>query len=508
MSSGGVGLDQLAPRAQLRPGSSAEALFHIGLTLVLLALAVASFLVSTAFGVAVCFALTLGLAITLPRAMPVVIIGAFLFQNFVIATFTPMVSGDEAFDTVRGSNFVVLMSCYGAFLLASFQHRAHRITALRPWLLLGFALLLVILVYFGLGAVRSTPRDALVYFRNTLTPLACFHVAVVAAALYRIELDRAVGWIVAAAAAYGYCEMLFTFDFLNLFSGDDYIRLQMARQIDTGVWEKALAETGFVLRGLEDTMTTTFFNTTVFGELPEVFRIGGPNFHPISYAYALSILGAWLLFRGRLLLPVACLPLLLVIGSKGAMALLLLACGARLACRLFPARTVPTIVAVVAVVWIVAALIVGTAGADYHVLGFYAGIAGFLDSPLGQGLGVGGNLSGGTDLKLDWGLSQHSGIANVPVESGVGVMLYQMGVGSFVFLGFLLAVALICRRLFLRTGDRMFLFGFVTVVATSVNAVLQEEALYSPLALGTCLLLVGVALGSHWRAQAAAAAVR
>lgn len=496
---------QTLPRPRLSSGSPAEALFHIGMALVLLALAAASFLVSTTFGAVVTFVLTLGLAILMPNAMPVVIICSFLFQNLFIAMFTPLMAGGEAFDTMRGINFVALMSTYGAFLIASFQQRARHIAELQPWLLLGLVIVAVMALYFGLGAVAGNPRDALVYLRNTVAPIACFHIAITVAALYRIELERSLSWMLGLAVAYGYCELFFTFDFLGLFNGDDYVRLQLAQQIETGAWEEALAETGYVLLGLEDMMTTAFFNTTLFGDLfPRVFRIGGPNFHPIAFAYALSILSVWLLFRGKRLLPLAALPLLLVIGSKGAMFLLLLAWGARLASRLLSGKAATLLVAVAAVGWIAAALAIGTAGADYHVLGFYAGIAGFLDSPLGQGLGIGGNLSSTTDIHLDWSLSQEAGIANVPVESGVGVMLYQMGVGAFLFFGFLVAVVAACRRLFLRTGDQVFLFGFVAVGAVSVNAVLQEEAFYSPLALGTCLLLVGVALGSHWRDQAMA----
>jgi hypothetical protein len=87
----------------------------------------------------------------------------------------------------------------------------------------------------------------------------------------------------------------------------------------------------------------------------------------------------------------------------------------------------------------------------------------------------------------------------VPVESAVGVMLYQMGIGSFVFFGFLAALAMAARRQLIETRDPDFLFGFVVIVTISANAVLQEEAFYSPLALGFCLLLVGVSLGTRWR---------
>jgi len=96
-------------------------------------------------------------------------------------------------------------------------------------------------------------------------------------------------------------------------------------------------------------------------------------------------------------------------------------------------------------------------------------------------------------------------VAAVPVESAVGVMLYQMGVGSMVFFGFLAALAVTARRLLLKTGNPEFLFAFVAVVTISTNAVLQEEAFYSPLALGFSLLLVGTALGTHWREESLAA---
>ena len=292
-------------------------------------------------------------------------------------------------------------------------------------------------------------------------------------------------------------------DFLGLFHGDLYIERDIVRQIETGVWEKALQETGFVFRGLQDVMTTTFFNTALFNDiLPTVFRIGGPNFHPISYAYGLSIISAWLLFKGRWLVPIAALPLLLVIGSKGATFMLLMALGARVIYS--PARAGLTIAAVLALAlaWTTLATAYGATHGDYHVLGLAAGMRDFLANPLGQGLGLGGNLSS-TSINLDWEHAQSAGAASVPVESAVGVMLYQMGIGSLVFFGFLAALAMAARRQLIETRDPDFLFGFVGIVTISANAVLQEEAFYSPLALGFCLLLVGVSLGTRWRELAA-----
>ena len=495
-------------RSRRVPQSGAEAALHVAVALLLVIAAVSSFAVSTVFGAAVAFVLTLLVSTVLPASVPIIVICAFLFQNMIVAWFTPYIPDNNAFDALRGANFVVLMAAYGAFLMASLQVRLRAVTQARPWLLWGFALAGIITFYMLLGAVRGVPKDSIIYFRNTITPLACFHIGIVAASLYRIDLRKSLLWLGASAIVYGYCELIFTMDFLGLFNGDLYIERAIRRQIETGVWEKALQQTGFVLRGLEDVMTTTFFNTPLFADLfPKVFRIGGPNFHPISYAYALGILSVWLLFKGRWLLPLAALPLLLVIGSKGAMFMVVLALAVRLMQRPLGLRLTLLGVLAVSATWIIAAIGYGATHGDYHVLGLIAGLRGFLGNPLGQGLGIGGNLSS-TSFNLDWDRAQAHGVAAVPVESAIGVMLYQMGVGSMVFFGFLAALVITARRLLLKTGNPEFLFAFVAVVSISTNAVLQEEAFYSPLALGFSLLLVGTAFGTHWREESRAARFR
>jgi hypothetical protein len=487
------------------PGTS-EALLHVGMAFLVVTFAVSAFAVWTPFGIGATFVLTLIVSNAVPAGVPLLIICAFLFQNLVVAWFTPYIPDNDTFDALRGSNFIVLMTAFSIFLAASFQHRVRALAELRPWLLLNLALCGTICFYFALGVVHGGPKDAVVYFRNTITPLACFHVAVLAASLYPVDLRKSMLWLGAGAIVYGYLELIFTMDFLGLFHGDLYVERSISRQVETGVWEQALKETGFVYRGIEDVMTTTFFNTPLFNDiLPSVFRIGGPNFHPISYAYALGIISAWLLFRGRWVLPLAALPLLLVIGSKGATFMLFVAIAVRLIYS--PSRAGLTLAAVVAlaVVWTTAAIAYGSTHGDYHVLGLIAGMRDFLANPLGQGLGIGGNLSS-TSLNLNWQNAQAQGAASVPVESAVGVMLYQMGIGSLVFFGFLAALAVALRRQLIRTHDPDFLFGFVGIVTISANAVLQEEAFYSPLALAFCLLLAGTSLGTRWRLDAASRA--
>ena len=479
--------------------SEGQQVLYFFLGFVAILLSVSGLAISLPFGLVATFGLTLGMVTLFPASAPVIILAAFMLQNWVIATYADTVPDDAAFDAMRGANFVILMTAYGAFLLASFQRRVGQIPHMKSWLLASLGLLGVITFYTGLGAIAGEPRDALVYFRNTIGAVACFHVGLVAASLYRVELSRPLTWLAAILVCYGYFELFFTLDFLSLFGGDLYLERDMRRQFDTGFWEKALEQTGFVYLGLRDAMTADFFNTSLFGDIfPKVFRIGGPNFHPISFAYGLVMTSIFLLLRGKWLIPLLAFPLLLIIGSKGAMVLFFLALLVQVGLKVLPVRTTLGLLVLAACLWISAAIVIGSRSGDYHVLGFFAGLREFLGNPLGHGIGIGGNLSSSSE-HLDWTLAQTSGSTDVPVESAVGVMLYQMGIGALGLFAFLAALTRTCYVLFRETGERDFLFGFVGIVVLSANAVLQEEAFYSPLALGFCLLVTGQAIGSSLR---------
>lgn len=491
--------DTLAPVAPRLSPAATEALLHIGVAILAVIVSVSSFAVTTVFGIAATFVMILVTAVALPAAVPLVIATALMFQNTVVAWYAPLIPNNDAFDALRGANFVLLMAAFAAFYLAGFQRRMRAVAPLRPWLVWGVALGGVIAVYLALGAATGEPKDAIVYFRNIITPIACFYVAIIAASVYRVDLRTTVAWLAGVAIAYGYCELFFTMDFLSLFHGDVYIERNIYEQIQTGVWEEALRETGFVLRGLEDVMMTNLFNLPGFGDIfPKIFRVGGPNFHPIAFAYALSVTSTWLLFNRRWVLPLVALPLLIAIGSKGALALLLLALFVRVATPLLGARVTMVLTICGAVLWVALSIVIGIRGGDYHVLGLFAGLREFLSNPVGIGLGFGGNLSS-TSVNINWDLAQAEGFAGTPMESALGVLLYQMGVSSAAIFGFVAAIAWTSWKGYRRSGDLALLFPTVATLVISGNAVLQEEAYFSPLALGLCLLLGGVSLGSYWR---------
>ena len=274
-------------------------------------MSVSSFAVSTVFGVGATFAMTLLVAIVLPAGIPFLIACSFVFLNMVVAWYTPLIPDNKTFDAMRGANFVVLITAFAAFLAAAFQVRVRAIDPIRPWIVGGILLCGVVTFYLGLGAIHGEAKDAIVYFRNTITPIACFYIAIVSSSLYRIDLKRLVPWLAGFAIVYGYCELTFAMDFLSLFHGDQYIERDIWRQIQSGVWERALQETGFVLRSLQDVMMTDVFNLPMLSatSCQRSSASAGRTFHPISFAYALSIVSVWLLFNKRWVLPLLALPL-------------------------------------------------------------------------------------------------------------------------------------------------------------------------------------------------------
>jgi hypothetical protein len=127
---------------------------------------------------------------------------------------------------------------------------------------------------------------------------------------------------------------------------------------------------------------------------------------------------------------------------------------------------------------------------------------GFLEKPLGRGLGVGGNLSDGY-FSIDWSAAQQAGTIDGAVESAIGVLLYQMGIAALAPLGFCFAVALKAWRLYASSGNlTQGLAGFGVMVVL-LNGMFQEEALFAPPALGLLLALTGLVIGSQIRMQTA-----
>jgi hypothetical protein len=273
--------------------------------------------------------------------------------------------------------------------------------------------------------------------------------------------------------------------------------------MESGIWIKEMHKSGLVIRSYLDTMTIDFLNTPLLADLGLTFyRLVGPNFHSISFAYTLAVLSVFLAAAGSVWIALLAFPLLLVVGSKGALVFTILLLFALVLSRWLRPTVLFWSYMAVLLAYTIAAIVVGIWAEDYHVLGFIGGLKGFLAQPIGHGLGVGGNLS--MDMTgIDWGRSQQLGYTDVAVESAVGVMLYQMGVFGAAVLGAIVWIAMRVWSLYRQSHDPMFAIGTLALFTIAVNGIFQEEALFSPLAFGLVIALAGLLLGRSFRMPAA-----
>jgi hypothetical protein len=453
-------------------------------------------LASQAAGIASCVLLALLVAAYAAPSVPAVLIFSYLFQNLFVALVSPHIDSMEELNAIRGYNFLLTVGLWCAFATQYLRERPSFDPRLRRVVDVSTGALVLIGAYFMFG-LTTVPNNAVVYLRNISAPFLLLQIFAVVGHRHRVSLG-ALTLIAVLALLYGYLELVARDALLQLVNGDVYITKRIREDFEAGVWLRDLQETGRVMRSYLDTLATDFLNTPMLQGLGlRFYRLVGPNFHSISFAYALAVLGVMLAAAGRGWYAVLTLPLILVIGSKGALILLLLVGGtlALIAClRTFPLWPYVAVLCVYAGVGIW----VGINTQDYHVIGFIGGVRGFFANPFGHGIGVGGNLTLSVSA-LDWSRSQMVGHTDVAVESATGVLLYQLGFAALLVLGVLGWVALRLWSLYRRTGDRLQAAAALAILTLLANGIFQEEALFAPLALGMVAAFAGLVLGAAYR---------
>jgi hypothetical protein len=463
-------------------------------------------LAGQAFGIAAAVVLSLMVVSRAAPAAPMALIFAWLFQNLFVAFVSGHIATLDDFNKIRAYNFLSTAVAWVAVAGVYWMSRGAYDRRLRKIMDLSTAVLALIGLYFLVGFTQK-PTSAASYLRNIATPFFLFQVFALIAYCNRVAVTRALMVIVGIAILYGYLELFAHSTLFPIFNGDDYLRLRMTNEFESGIWVKEMHRSGLVIRSYLDTMRIDFLNTPWLSDLDLTFyRLVGPNFHSISYAYTLAVLSIFLAAAGSPWFALAAFPLLLVVGSKGALSFtLLLMCGLLLTRWLKPKMLLWSYVALL-VAYAAAAFVVGLSAQDYHVIGFIGGLKGFVTQPMGHGLGVGGNLS--MDMTgIDWGRSQQLGYTNVAVESAVGVILYQMGVFGVAVLGAIVWIAMRLWNVYLQTRERIFAIGAFGLLTITVNGLFQEEALFSPLAFGLVVAFAGLLLGRSYRMSSAIATI-
>lgn len=446
-----------------------------------------------AVGLPFAFGLALLIAWGAPAAMPVTIVFAFMFQNTAVAAVSPLITDQESFNLARSYNFiivatfwsvVVLNYVFGRFRLDGMTDRVFRY---------GLLVLGLVGIYLVIGAAQNV-NGAIIYLRNIATALMCLQIGLVVGARYAPEIVPALTIVAVAAVLYGLAELIFGVHFLRLINGDSYFLLVQQDQHDSGFWVREMKETGYVLRDLADPKPAILFN--YFKDIPIKFhRLLGPNYHPVSFTYAICFF-VILLFaarRGLIYLLIA-IPVLIAAGSKGALVYMAMTVAAVLVARRYRGPLLFPAFVLALAVYAVVAFTLALEQDNYHALGFLGGLTQFVANPLGHGLGAGGNLV--TQIQdVNWAEAQHSGKTDQAVESAIAVLLYQMGIAAFAYIAFLVWVSWRCWVEFRRTARPLLAAAAFGVITLTVNGIFQEEAMFAPLALSLMTLLAGLELG-------------
>jgi hypothetical protein len=483
---------------QANEGWAARALDLALLTALAFAITAAPILlhqIGQPLAIAFCLTASCFVALYFERAVPIVLLVSYLFQTMFVAMASPLAAQYSDLDPLKAYNFITTIGLWGTLMarLAIDRSRASRFV----WrmILATTAILALAGVFFVLGLPIDS-RGASIYLRNIGLPVLLFQICLLVASRYALAMRETAALLLALMVACGYFELLAIRSWLDLTNGWTYWDLASAARRQTVEFDREARASGMVIGDIVDFLSSSLFNTNLLNDLHiRVVRLQGPNFHPISFGYALAIFSLFVAVHGRWLLPLAALPLLLVIGAKGALALLVLALAACFVGRFYQGILLPLGLGAALALYAAFAFTTGLQTGDFHVLGLIGGINGFLANPAGHTLGEGGNLS--TNFAgIDWSKYQHEGATDIAVESAAGVLLYQMGVAGLAVIAIYLWLARTAWRLFGALRAPALALTAASIVIILVNGLFQEEAWFAPLALGLALAFAGLTFGA------------
>lgn len=462
-----------------------------------LAAAIIAHLLSPALGVGISllFGLLIGTTFSAFAASSLLIF--FLFQNLLISIVSPSIDGESALTIMRSTNFVLTFSIWSAMTF-SYCIGRHRYSGINQKFNAIALVMLIVILYFIVGYAQYK-EASIVYFRNIFTPLMLLHISLISFHQFSLRFKDIISVLLIIILAFGYAEIALGEAYFEMINRDAYSKLSNFSNYvyPLGPWLESMERTGNVTRDIYESRKDFLFNFSLFSGLGKiVLRPGGTNLHSISYAYVLAVFSISLFAMGRKYYVLAALPMLLFIGSKGAMIFLLLSLAGLIGVGY--SRSWKLLYGFIGLLtaYAIAALLTAIAVRNYHALGLIAGLKGFPLNPIGHGLGSSGILAV-EFTEIDWNAAQHSGSTDVAVESAVAVLLNQMGAATFAILGLNIWLALQAWKRFQVTGEKTLAAATFMLLAITTNGIFHEEALFAPLAQGSVMIMVGFALGRY-----------
>lgn len=422
------------------------------------------------------------------------LIVSLFFQNTLISVVSPDMKDPGRFSALLGTSFAVtvLIACFSAPLWLQLRQRLGQDSRdILKWLVI-FSV--VIVAYTGLGAASADLMSAILYARTYFSGILLLVIGVAMGfKLSPAYVSNLVRVTAALLAVWGFVEFCSTYDLYSLFNVSDFLRLKWVNYPDA------------VFANVADAVNFDnhpYLNLSgAFGLDFTFLRPKGPNIHPISYGYSLAFCCLVCFMYRYYISMFACLALVFLVGAKGPMLLSFMS----IVLALYYGQNLNKkrllfILTTCLLLYLVGGLAYGIISSDYHVIGFMGGVHGFLRNPLGRGVGVGGNVSSLAIEKTDFTMFQNYG-ADFALESALGVMLFQMGIGTLVFLIFYWHVGKsVWKAVTVPGADPRLIVVPIALAFLSINSVFQEEAL-SPCGWGLWLLLGGLLLSNHWKRQ-------
>lgn len=435
-------------------------------------------------------------AVLSPALAIVTVLFSFIFQNLVVSIISDRILTADDFDIIRSYNFFILCITWlvvaWRFLTEPQRPQLYRLITIST------AAMCLIGLYFLVGFALYG-FTAIVYLRNVVSPLLLFQICAVAFANAPIRLGPALTGIGIMVMYCGFAEFLYRDDWLYFTNGYAFWSLNTGPNWETMAYDKAVRETGKVVAGLTDTFKVEFFNSPLLADFGvNMMRLFGPNMHSISFAYCLSFFATFAIYRGRFVQALVFFVLMFLSNAKGPIIMFIMVGGSWAVFRLFGTRMAFCLHIAALCVYAVAGAVVGLQIGDYHVLGLMSGFHEFFLNPVGYGLGAGGNYSSEFS-KIDWAQAQALGRTPFPVESSVGVLLYQMGVFATAIIAVFVWIAWRVMMLARVTQNGLHAATALSLLSIVANGFFQEEAYFSLLTLTIFLGLAGMILGAGIR---------
>lgn len=409
---------------------------------------------------------------------------SLFFQSSLISWVSPIFDDRSQLSVVQGLNFITLsllalISIIFLFYNGYFKKNHY----FRKDLRLVFVCSLLAFFYFAYGVQKNGAVNALIYFRNVVAVPMLICVGWYLGRRMRVDIALYyISFLLSSALVYGLIELFFARELYSALNADTFFSLKFDGR--------------YTINTLDDLLEFArrpFLNLAVLKEVGlETFRVSGPNMHSISYAYIMSFAVMFFFVRGNFLRALASIVILLSVQAKGPIIVLILAFVGLYLIGRADKKGWWLFVGLIAS-YVVAAYIIGVQTRDFHVIGFRGGLLGFVANPVGYGLGAGGNLA---RESFSWSDFQNAGAAAFGVESAIGVMLYQIGAATFIFVFCFLRYAVksykaLSNSLVWEKYRIVPLMAFVTIF----NGIFQEEA-YNPFALGMLFLIQSMLVSS------------